>query len=68
MSIVTAQIEAQIQHAEKTLEMLTRDLEMAGCNGAFDKIQRLSAEYAAHQGKLETLLAEWERVAANGSD
>ncbi len=65
---LTAQIEAQIQHAEKTLEMLTRDLEMAGRNGAFDKIQRLSAEYAAHQGKLETLLAEWEKVAANGND
>jgi len=63
-----AQIEAQIHHAEKMLETLTRDLEMAGRNGAFDKIQRLSAEYAAHQGKLETLLAEWEKVAANGND
>jgi ATP-binding cassette subfamily F protein 3 len=63
-----AQIEAQIHHAETTLEALTRDLEMAGRSGAFDKIQRLSAEYAAHQGKLETLLAEWEKVAANGND
>ena len=63
-----AQIEAQIHHAEKMLETLTRDLEMAGRNGAFDNIQRLSAEYAAHQGKLEMLLAEWEKAAANGND
>ncbi|MCL5999237.1 MAG: ATP-binding cassette domain-containing protein [Chloroflexi bacterium] len=57
-----AQIEAQIQHAENSMAQLTHDLQLAGQNGAFDKIQRLSAEYAAHQGKLEHLLAEWERV------
>jgi ATP-binding cassette subfamily F protein 3 len=59
----TVVIEEQIQQLERALDRLGRDLQAAGQSGAFDKIQRLSAEYAAQQGKLERLLAEWERTA-----
>ncbi len=59
----TVVIETQIHQLEQTLDRLTHDLQAAGQSGAFDRMQRLSAEYAAHQGKLERLLAEWEKMA-----
>jgi hypothetical protein len=58
-----AQMEEQIHQTEKMLAKLAVDLQSASAAGAFDKIQRLSAEYTSRQGHLETLLAEWERVA-----
>jgi ATP-binding cassette subfamily F protein 3 len=58
-----AQMEAQIQQLESTLSQLAGDLQAASAAGAFDRIQRLSAEYAARQGHLEQLLSEWEQVA-----
>ena len=56
------QMELQIQQLEARLAQLAGDLQTASATGAFDKIQRLSAEYAARQGNLENLLLEWERV------
>jgi ATP-binding cassette, subfamily F, member 3 len=57
-----AQMEAQIQQLEKTLAQLAGDLQSASSNGAVDRIQRLSNEYASRQVNLENLLMEWERV------
>ncbi|MCL5275684.1 MAG: ABC-F family ATP-binding cassette domain-containing protein [Chloroflexi bacterium] len=57
------QMETQIQQQEALLARLASDLQAASVAGAFDKIQRLSAEYATRQGRLEQLLSEWEQVA-----
>ena len=59
---VVEQMELQIQQLEAKLAQLAGDLQTASAMGSFDKIQRLSAEYAARQGSLENLLLEWERV------
>jgi ATP-binding cassette subfamily F protein 3 len=61
---VAAQMESQIQQLEAALAQLAGDLQAASAAGAFDKIQRLSAEYTARQGRLEQLLSEWEQVAS----
>ena len=58
-----AQMDTQIQQLESALAQLAGDLQAASAAGAFDKIQRLSAEYATRQGRLEQLLSEWEQVA-----
>ena len=58
------QMEIQIHQLEALLARLASDLQEASAHGAVDKIQRLSAEYAARQGHLETLLGDWERAAA----
>ena len=59
-----AEMELKIQKLEMTLAQLAAELQSASAAGAFDKIQRLSAEYAAQQGRLEQLMNEWERQAA----
>jgi len=59
-----AEMELKIQQMEMSLAQLAADLQAASAAGAFDKIQRLSAEYAAKQGRLEQLMSDWERQAA----
>jgi ATP-binding cassette, subfamily F, member 3 len=63
----TEQMEEQIHQLEKTLARLAGDLQTASATGAYDRIQRLSTEYAAQQGHLERLIAEWERSAVAGN-
>ncbi len=61
---VVAHMEAQIQQLENKLSQLAIDLQAASADGAFERIQRLSAEYTATQSNLELLLSEWEQKAA----
>ena len=59
-----AEMEQKIQQMEMSLAQLAAEMQAASAAGAFDKIQRLSAEYAARQGRLEQLMSDWERQAA----
>jgi hypothetical protein len=59
-----AEMEQKIQQMEMSLAQLAAEMQAASAAGAFDKIQRLSAEYAARQGRLEQLMSDWERQVA----
>jgi ATP-binding cassette subfamily F protein 3 len=58
-----ANLEARIEETETRLSQLTDHLQKATEAGSFDKIQELSQAYAAAEGRLEALMAQWENMA-----
>jgi ATP-binding cassette, subfamily F, member 3 len=58
-----AQLEERIREQEHTVQRLSSELQRAGEAQAFDRLRQLSAQIARAQATLESLLAEWERVA-----
>jgi ATP-binding cassette subfamily F protein 3 len=61
-------LEERIQAQETALQRLSRELEKAGkaqttsAKQAFDQMQKLGLETAQAQAKLDSLMAEWERL------
>ena len=58
-----ATIESDITTAEQQLAQVTQALQAATETQSFDKIQRLSIEYAAAEKRVNTLLEEWAQLA-----
>jgi ATP-binding cassette, subfamily F, member 3 len=56
-------LESKITTAEQRLDQVTRDLQAATEAQDFDKIQRLSIEYAAAEKQVNTLMEEWTQLA-----
>ena len=62
-------LEDRIQEQETTVQRLSRELEKAGkahttgAKQAFEHMQKLGWEIAQAQAKLDSLMAEWERLA-----
>ncbi|MCA9935805.1 MAG: ABC-F family ATP-binding cassette domain-containing protein [Ardenticatenaceae bacterium] len=54
------ELEANITALEARLAQITRDMEQAAQDSAFDKIQTLGIEYADTEKQLEQRLEEWE--------
>ena len=63
-------LEERIQAQETALQRISRELEAAGkahatgAKQAFDQMQKLGLEIAQAQAKLDSLMTEWERLAA----
>jgi ATP-binding cassette, subfamily F, member 3 len=57
-------IEERIREQESAIQRLSRELEKAGRAGAGDRIQKISWQVAQAQAKLDTLMNEWEKLAA----
>jgi ATP-binding cassette, subfamily F, member 3 len=60
-------VESDITAAEQHLDEVTKALQAATETQSFDKIQRLSIEYAAAEQRVNTLLEEWSRLADSAS-
>jgi ATP-binding cassette subfamily F protein 3 len=59
-----ALLEDRIREQELTIQRLSAELQKAGETQAFERIRKLSAQIAQSQAALESLMAEWEKVAA----
>jgi transposase len=57
------ELEAQIEAKDAQLQQITHDLQAATEAQTFDKIQTLSAAYAAAEADLAVLMDEWEHLA-----
>ncbi|HEX9018264.1 MAG TPA: ATP-binding cassette domain-containing protein, partial [Anaerolineaceae bacterium] len=57
-------LEERIREKETDIRRLSGELQKAGENGSFDRINKLSWQIAQAQAALETLMAEWEKLAA----
>ena len=58
-----AQLEERIHQHEATLQRLSAELQKAGQVQAFESMHRLSWQIAQSQAALDSLVAEWEKVA-----
>jgi ATP-binding cassette subfamily F protein 3 len=58
-----ATLEADIAKREAALQRLGEDIQVAGDEGAFEEMHRLSWKYAQVQSDLENLMANWEELA-----
>ncbi len=56
-------LEERIRQKEKDIQRLSGELQKAGQNGAFEKINKISWQVAQAQAALEQLMAEWEKIA-----
>jgi ATP-binding cassette, subfamily F, member 3 len=59
-----ALLEERIHEQELAIQRLSAELQKAGEAQAFERIRKLSAQIAQSQASLESLMAEWEKVAA----
>jgi ATP-binding cassette, subfamily F, member 3 len=59
-----ALLEERIREKEKDIQRLSGELQKAGQSGAFEKINKISWQVAQAQAALESLMAEWEKLAA----
>lgn len=57
------QVEQEVHQLEDSLHALAEAMQTATVEEAFDKIQRLSIEYAATETRLAEKLKEWEELA-----
>jgi ATP-binding cassette subfamily F protein 3 len=57
-------LEERIREKEKDIQRLSGELQKAGQAGTFDKINKISWQVAQAQAALESLMAEWEKLAA----
>jgi ATP-binding cassette, subfamily F, member 3 len=57
-----AALESEITRAEQHLNEVTEALQTATESQAFDKIQRLSIEYAAAEKRVSRLMEEWSQL------
>ena len=58
-----AQLEERIHQQESTIQRLSAELQKAGQVQSFEHMHRLSWQIAQSQAALESLVAEWEKVA-----
>jgi ATP-binding cassette subfamily F protein 3 len=56
-------LEERIREKETDIRRLSRELEKAGASGTYDRINKLSWQVAQAQAALDTLMAEWEKLA-----
>jgi ATP-binding cassette subfamily F protein 3 len=56
-------LEERIREKETDIRRLSAELQKAGVSGNFDRINKLSWQVAQAQAALETLLADWEKIA-----
>ncbi|MCE1254405.1 MAG: ATP-binding cassette domain-containing protein [Anaerolineae bacterium] len=57
------QLEERIRQQESAVQKLSFELQKAGEKEAFDRIQKLSVEFARAQANLDSLMEEWEKIA-----
>jgi ATP-binding cassette subfamily F protein 3 len=57
-------LEERIRQQELTIQRLSAELQKVGERQAFDRMRQLSWQIAQSQAALESLMAEWEKVAA----
>ncbi len=58
-----AMLEERIREKEKDIQRLSGELQKAGQSGAFEKINKISWQVAQAQAALDSLRAEWEKLA-----
>ena len=58
-----ALLEERIREQEHAVQCLSSELQRAGAAQSFDRLRQLSSQIAQAQATLESLLAEWEKVA-----
>jgi len=58
-----ALLEERIREQEHTVQRMSSELQRAGGAQSFDRLNQLSWQIAQAQATLESLLAEWEKVA-----
>lgn len=58
-----SRLEDRIQQHELNMLQLNKALQHAGKDDAYDKIRRLSMQYAQAQEEMESLMEEWEALA-----
>ena len=56
-------LEERIREKESDIRRLSHELEKAGANGSFERINKLSWQVAQAQAALEGLMADWEKLA-----
>ncbi len=59
-----SRLEDRIQQHEISMQQLNKALQHAGEDGPYDKIRVLSLQYAQAQEEMESLMEEWEALAA----
>jgi ATP-binding cassette subfamily F protein 3 len=57
-------IEAHIREQELTVQRLASEMQRPGKRWTYDQIHTKSTEYAQAQARLESLMSEWEKLAA----
>ncbi len=57
-------LEDRIRQKETDIRRLSHELQKVGHSGAFERINKLSWQVAQAQAALETLMEEWEKLAA----
>lgn len=57
-----AMLEDRIREQETTIQRLSRELEKAGKEQAYEHMQKLSWEVVQAQARLDSLMEEWERL------
>ena len=56
-------LEGRIREQETAVQKLSRELQRAGENQAFDRLNQLSSQFAQAQAALDQLMEEWEKTA-----
>jgi ATP-binding cassette subfamily F protein 3 len=59
-----ALVEERIREKELAIQQLSSELQRAGEKQAYDRIHKLSNQVAQAQAALESLMSEWEKLAA----
>jgi ATP-binding cassette subfamily F protein 3 len=56
-------LESRIQEKEQTMRRLNKALQKSGDGHPYEKVHRLSQEFAQVQSEMEDLMTEWEQLA-----
>jgi hypothetical protein len=56
-------IEERIRSQEAAVQKLSRELQKAGETQAFDRLNKLSNQFAQAQAALDQLMEDWEKAA-----
>jgi ATP-binding cassette subfamily F protein 3 len=59
-----ALVEERIREKELAIQQLSSELQRAGEKQAFERMQKLSWQVAQAQAALDSLMSEWEKLAA----